>query len=218
MGEGFYAALGADFAFIQQNHIIRRADFIGQMCGPKHGEAGCCEIVDVIGDRFARAGIKADGRLIQQQKRGAMDQCTGDFHTSAMAAIERAKLLVNPIRHAETCERVGDAGIGSGARQAVQRREIAHVGAHRSIKIEGRLLEHHADLRQRLLSCAIDAISADFDDFGRGADEAGQHRNQCRFARTIRAKKRCEPAALNCKRDIAQGLFGAPRVAQIFDL
>lgn len=218
MGEGVYTALGADLAFMQQDQIIGRADFIGQMRGPKDGKAGCGQIVDVIGDRFARAGVQADGGFIQQQKCGAMDQGAGDFHAPAMAAIERAEFLIDPLRHAQTRQRVQNPRVGGGAGQAMQRREIPHIGAHRGIQIKGLLLKHHANLRQCFLPRAVDAMPADFDNAGRGADQARQHRNQRGFARAIRAKKRGEPAALHRKRDIAQGGFCAPRVAQIYDV
>ena len=214
MGDVLDAALGADFAFVQQDQIVAWADFIGEMRGPENREAGGRKIVDVVGDREAGACVKADGGFIEQQKRGAMDQRAGDFHASAMAAIERAEFLVDAFKHAQTGEGILYSGLRDRAGQPVQRREIPHVRAHGGIEIQSGLLKYNADLRQRFLAGAVDAISADLDDPGRGPDEPCERRDQRGFARAIWAKKGSEPPLSHGKGHISQGRFCAPRVAQ----
>ena len=76
-----------DARAVQNNKVVRRAHFVGEMGGPQDGGAFIGEGVYMGGDRQACSGIQPHSRFIKQQHRRVMDQRARYFGTSPVPSV-----------------------------------------------------------------------------------------------------------------------------------
>ena len=103
----------------QQKHAIRPGKRrVGPLLGQNHGGAG---LTDDAHERVKKAlggnRVKAGGRLIKQQERGAHRHDGGKVQKLLLPAGERGDIAPEPVFNAEERRRLGDAGTNLGIRQ-----------------------------------------------------------------------------------------------------
>ena len=65
---------GQNAAPMQDDQLIAIAHFVGQVRCPEYTEPLRRKVMNMVGDRRPRRGIKAHGRLIKQQNLGIVQQ------------------------------------------------------------------------------------------------------------------------------------------------
>ena len=111
-----------------------------------------------------------------------------------------------------------DEGLRDRARHAVQAGMEHQVGGHRQFEIEGRLLEHDAELRQRRHRIARHVVAHHLDAAGVGDEQAGEQLKQRRFAGAVRAQERDELAGAHVEADAVERPYRAVAFDDIVDV
>ena len=101
--------------------------------------------LEVVEDRVAALRIDADGRLVEQQDVGIVQQAGGQVQPPLHAAAEGLHAIVRAVGEADQVERGVDRLVERGARQAVERAEEAEVRARGQLVVEREILRHEAD-------------------------------------------------------------------------
>ncbi|MNI49848.1 hypothetical protein D3C73_1044830 [compost metagenome] len=139
---------------MQDQQVIAGLHFIQQVGGPQHTDALLVtQAAQVLVERQAAGRVEADAGFIQQQQARLVQQCPGDFHPTAMAAIELAYPFATPLGQRLARQFGIHADRALAPRQAVQCRVITQVLLDAQIQVQCALLEHHAQLLQRRARC-----------------------------------------------------------------
>ena len=112
-----------------------------------------------------------------------------------------AGLVAGAILEREPRKLVVDTRLRGRARHAVQAGMEHQVGGDRQLEIEGRLLEHDAELGQCRHRIARHVVAHDLDAAGVGDEQAGEQLEQRRLAGAVRAEQRDELARLYLEAD-----------------
>ncbi len=107
--------------------------------------------------------VEPDGRLVEQQKPRIVDKGPNEFDPAAQTARQLAHLVVPPIGKIRPRELLLDAGPRAPARHPAQRRVVKQVLLDTEVKVERRLLEHHAEQCQRVERFAPDIVPVNTD-------------------------------------------------------
>ena len=161
-----------------------------------------------------RGRIEADGRLVEEQDRGIVQQGGGELRPHALAERELAhRLGQQPLEPQHGHELVASAAI-------VRRRHAVDVGQqieavdHRQVPPElAALAEHHADARDMAHAVLVRHEAADLDPAARRPQDAGQDLDGRRLAGAVGADEGQQLAGLETERDIDQGVDLAPTPA-----
>ena len=114
-----------------------------------------------------------------------MQQRTGKLDPAAVAAAELRRFVVGAVGKPEAGQFGFDPRLGDAARNAVQAGVKQQIGGDRQFEIEGRLLEHDADLRQRRYGVAAHVVAHHLDGPRIRDEQAGQQLKQRRFAGAV---------------------------------
>src|SRR3712207_762192 len=160
--------------------------------------------MDVLDDRLARGNVEADGRLVQQEEPGVVEKGAGDLHATPVPAVEVAHPLAGALCHAEPIEFPLDPGVRLPQRQAAKESEISEILANRQVEVEGRLLEHDAERRERASPDRTDVHAADVDPPFARLDQSRDEREQRRLAGSVRSQERREGAKPDLEADAVE--------------
>jgi hypothetical protein len=160
--------------------------------GVQDGGAALGEGEDELPEAVALARVERGARLVEQQHLGLAQQADRDVHALAVAAGERADLVVGALAQVGLVEHPIDRLVR--VLTPLEAREQPQVLGHRELAVEGRLLRDPADLGGRLRDRALV-----------GALDPGEDREERRLAGAIRPDDPHELAALGADRHAAKG-------------
>ncbi|MNZ81249.1 hypothetical protein D3C78_999090 [compost metagenome] len=160
-------------------------------------------------ERLAAGRVEAGAGLVEQQELRLVQQRAGDLHPAAVAAVERAHRLAAAFGELLAPQFQLDALGGQRARQAVQGGVVAQVLLDGQVQIEGALLEHHADLRQRAARLLADRAVAEADVAFLQVVEAGEQGDQGRLAGAVGAEQGVEASGHQGEVELDQRLARA---------
>ena len=213
------AAGGADAAAVKHDHLVIRRDLVDQMRRPQHGDAVVAgERMHVLDQTPAGRHVEADGRLVQQQQRRAVQQRARHLDAPAVAAAQPAHLVAAALGQLQPLELDGDAPLRLARAQPVQPREVAQVLQDRQIEVERRLLEDDAHRRQGPRRGLAQVAAADPHGAALAVEQAGQQGEQRRLAGAVRPEQRGERARLDGEGDAVEPEAVAITEAEIVDL
>ena len=151
-----------------------------KMRRPQHAEAFLLDQrAHDVDDALARADVEADGRLVEQQQRGLMQQRAGDLDAPGLAAGKVAHFLVargRRARRAAVPRAVAPARFAA-ARCRASAQWYSRFWRQRQIEIERAALEHDAEPLQRRRGAAPDVVAENADLAGDVVVEAGDSAN-----------------------------------------
>ena len=116
-------AIGQPLGFL---HVMRRVE--ERLAAPLEG-------LEVVEDRVAALRIDADGRLVEQQDIGVVENPGGEIEAPLHAAAEVLDAIADAIAEADEIDRRGDRGVERAAGQAEQRAEEPQVVARRQLVV-----------------------------------------------------------------------------------
>ena len=100
----------ADAPLVQQHNAIVAGDLIDEVGCPEHAHAPLLDEPAHDGKRaLARGDIEADGRLVQQQAGGIVQQRPRDLDAPCLAAGQRPHLVVGSVGQADLGQRLDRA-------------------------------------------------------------------------------------------------------------
>ncbi len=166
-------------------HVVRRVE---------QRLAAAAQLLEVVEDGVAALRIDADGRLVEDQDVGVVDQRGGDVEAPLHAAAEGRRLVLGAIGQADQLQRRVDALAQQRAGEAVERAEQLQVGGGAEVLVDRELLRHDADaaLGARAVLgqlAGAHAPLADEDPAAVGGDQAAEHRHRRRLAGAVRPEQ-----------------------------
>ena len=158
--------------------------------------------------RHAQLRVEVRQRLVHQEGLRLAHHRAAHRDALALAAGERAGLAVEQRLEAERLRDLVDALLAHGLRHLAQLQAEAEVVAHRHVRVERVVLEHHRDVALARLHVG-DVGVADRDRAVGDLLEAGDHPQQRRLAAAGRADQHHELAVRDLERDLVDGLDAA---------
>ena len=184
-------------------HVVRRQ---------QHGGAGARQAADQL-PRVATAGrVEAGGGLVEEEQLGVADDAEPDIEASLLAARQPLDALVRLLGQPDQLDHLVDRPrvrvVAGVARQ--------HL-AHRVVRLDGELLEHHADLcAQPALGGVVGRVDAErLDAPGAARAEALEDLDRRRLAGAVGAEQREHLALLHLEADVVHGHGVAVGLGQV---
>src|SRR5205807_8396914 len=153
-------------ALSDQAPVIEDSDAVAQALrllhvvgGVEDREALGAESLDVVEDGRSALGVDADGRLIEHEQPGPVEEPGGDVQPTLHTARVLLHSVVSPVSQAAELETRLQSLVPLTASQPVQAREEAQVLPTAEIGVEGDLLGYVADGRLRLGSALVDRLA-----------------------------------------------------------
>ena len=130
--------------------------------GDDHGEVALlAQRLHVLPQPPARLRIEADGRLVEEQHAGVVDEGARDLEPPLHAGGERPHQGVAPIRELDEMQHLVDPALAPRRRHAIDEAMEIEVLVDGQAIVEGRLLEHDAEAAPRLQRVGDDVDAAD---------------------------------------------------------
>ncbi len=164
----------------------------------------------------AELGVEVGERLVHQHERRLDDDGARDGDALLLAAGELAGELVFLALEADQGDRLVDAARRLGLRHAAHHQAEADVLAHRHVREQGVVLEHHAEAAL-LRAERVDAAFVEPDAAAGRGQEPGDAVQRGRLAAAGGAKQGDELALLDRQRDVAERVEGAEVAAQLLE-
>ena len=175
---------------VQHEHAIGGFGFLDQVRRPQHAGVAFAYIGAHRGEQIAPGlRVEPDGGLVHQHQHRPVQQRAHQLDLAAIAAGELAHRTLEVVAEAHGSTGALHALVRDAAPQPVQVGMKLQVLLHAQVEIERQLLEHHADEAQRGHRIALQRMTADADFAGVGDEQPGQHLEQRRLARTVRAEE-----------------------------
>ncbi len=135
-----------DTALMQQRQAIAAVRFIQNVRGQQDGHTLlAAQLLDVLPQLAARAGVQARRSFIHQQDDRPMQQTFGDLDAALQASGKLLHNVIAPVREAETRHDLLHAIAQLGAGEAVQMTLAAQVLSNGQSLIQALRLEHDSD-------------------------------------------------------------------------
>ena len=168
--------------------VLHLLDVMG---GDHDGDAALgAEAPQIAPDALARLGVEADGRLVEQQDLGIMDQRAGDLEPALHARGQRAHRLRRPVGELDEVQHLLDAVAPQLARHAEDEAMQLEVLAHRQAVVEARLLEDDAEPPAGGERLSRDIGTADQRDAAVGRQDGAEDVHQRRLAGAVGSEQR----------------------------
>ncbi len=162
----------------------------------------------------AQLRVEVRQRLVEEEHRRLADDRAAHRDALALAAGERARLAVEKRAELEDLRRPLHARVDVGRRHPADPEPVGHVLAHRHVRVERVVLEHHRDVAVLRLE-PVDDARADRDLAGRDRLEPGNHPQERRLAATRRTDDHDELAVGDVGRDAVDHLELAVLLADV---
>src|SRR5262245_12441588 len=134
---------------MQHHDEVGLPNLVEQMRRPQHAEALLLDQrAHDVDDALTRTDVEADGRLVEQQERGLMQQRAGDFEAPRLAAGKVANFLLRAVGEADDLQRSLAAAARLPAADAVQGAVVKQVLLQCQVEIESAALKNDAKALQ----------------------------------------------------------------------
>ena len=189
-------AVGAHLAFPQHHHARPLAHLVDQVRGPEHGEPLlAAQAAHMVEQEGAARRVEPDGRLVEQQEPRAGQEGARDLGAAPLPAGQVARPLRRAVAQAHALQLARRPRPRLRPRQPVQRRVVEQAFPHRQVGVERRLLEHHAERRQRPPRVAPEVGAEDADRrLARRVEQARRQREERALAGAVRPEQHRELA------------------------
>ncbi|MPL88368.1 hypothetical protein SDC9_34388 [bioreactor metagenome] len=197
------AALLGDAALLHHHDAVRHHQRLGLVMGD-HDEGDADLLVQVLHldlHLLAEFRIERRERLVEQQHLRFAHDGAGKGDALALPARELLGTQLHLVEEADELERVMHLGLDLEPAEALDLKPIADVLAHRHVREEGIVLEHHVDLAL-VGRVPGDVLVGQPDGAGGGRLEAADHPQKRGFPAARGAEQRDEFAVLDRQRDI----------------
>ena len=175
------------------------------MGGDDDGEiALLAQRLHVLPQPPARLRIEADGRLVEEQHAGVMDERARDLEPSFHAGRERPHQAVAPLRELDQMQHLVDPALAPRRRHAIDEAVEIEVLVHGQAIVERGLLEHHAEAAPRLQRMGDDVDAADPRGAAVGLEDGAEDVEQRGLAGAVRAEQREQLVRPHREADIVQ--------------
>ena len=212
-------ALRDDFTVINDSDSLCDAGgFVHVMGGEKDGYAfGFVDMFDVVPELVAALGVEAEGRLIEEENLGNLEEAAGDFQAAFHAAGKGFDEAVAAVPELEKFEQLFGAFGAETAGDAVEDAVNVHVFAGGEFVVETGILEYDAEAFARfvLLFGRIEAVEREA--VAGGFQQRREHLDRGRFACAVGAEKSKKFARFDRECDATDGTEVAEGLHQILD-
>ena len=159
------------------------------------------ELLEESPDPAALARVEAEGRLVEEEDRRAVEDPAREVERAPHAARERPDAHLAPVLEPEQVERLVDPDLALLAGQAVEAGAEAQVLVGGQVEVEGGLLEDDADLPANPERIGLDVEPRDLDASPGGLEQRRQHADRRRLAGPVRAQEAEELAGADVEVD-----------------
>ena len=171
-----------------RDRVAQRVGLFHRVCGEEQRRlAAPAQRAQLVPDPRARGHVEARGRFVEEQHAGAVEQPARDLDAAAQATRELAHRLVGVLGEAEPLDPISRA-LG-GRVEVEQPRVQRELLARGQLRVERRLLEHHADLPPHRGAFAHHVVSEQERRTGGRREQRGEHTHRRRLARPVRAEQ-----------------------------
>ena len=209
-------AVGQQAALADDDDALgQRLDVVHVVGRQQHGHALLAvEPPHEVAHRELRRRIEPDGRLVEEQDRGIVQQGGGELRAHALAERELAHRLVEQrLEPQHGHELVAPAAIARGLDAVDVGQQIEAVD-HRQVPPElGALAEHHADARHVAHAVLVRHQAVHLDPAAGRPQDARQDLHGRGLARAVGADEGQQLAGFEAERDVDQGMDLAPAPA-----
>src|SRR5215211_2056095 len=144
---------GDDPALVDDGDAVAVLGLVHVVGGDEHGDLlAAVQLLQVVPDRGPGLGVEADGRLIQEQHPGRVQQPPGDLEASPHAAREGLDQVATALPEVDHGQDLLAALAGGGPVDPVQLPVEAQVLLGSQVGVQGRLLEDEADVAAYLVA------------------------------------------------------------------
>src|SRR5262245_49787255 len=175
------------------------------------------QLLDVGPDRGAGLRIEPDRRLVEEQYPGRVQQPAGDLQPPLHAAGVGADQAGPPVPQPDHLEHLAAAGRQHGLGHPVQLGVEAQVLLGAEVLVQGRILEHQADVAADLVPGPDHVVTGHPSGAGARVDQCAQHLDGGGLAGPVRPEKAEHLAGGNLEIDPANRLDLAVALGQSGD-
>ena len=163
-------------------------------------------------------GVEIGERLVEQEGLGMAHDRPPHGDALALAAGQLARLAVEQLAQVEEARRLVDALVDRALRKFAQLERKRDVLAHRHLRIERVVLEHHRDVAVARRDI-VDDLAVDRDRAAADRFQPGDHAQQRRLSAAGRADENHELAVVDLEIDRLDGgdRAAAERLAQLLE-
>ena len=165
----------------------------------------------------AQRRIQVGQRLVEEEDRRLLHHRAADRHALPLAAGELPRLARQQRVELQHPRRFLDAAVDLGLGQLDVAQAEGQVVAHRHVRIQRVVLEHHGQLPQARRRMG-DVLPADQDASGRHFLQPGDHAQQAGLAAARRAEEHDELARRHVERQVGDDLHRAIALADLLQL
>ncbi len=214
---------------VERDHlaVVDDGDTVTERVGLLHvvgrqhdGDAGLAvQACDVLADGLSRAGVEADGRFVEKEDGGFVEQPAGEFQPAGHPAGVLADRLVAVGGEVHQVEDRLDALAPVLATHPVQPAVEPEVLEAGELLVEGGFLEDDADTRPDRAGCVADVVAGDAGGPLARPEEGTQGVDERRLAGAVRPQQAQYLALGDRDRDVVDGdqVTVAPREPVDFD-
>src|SRR6185437_2041434 len=191
---------------MQNDDMIVVVNLVDQMGRPKDADSLVVdETSHDLENPGARLDVKPRRRLIEQQHARPVQERPGDLHSPHLAAGKEAHLVVGAVGEADAGELDRLPRARFAPADAMQGAVIGEVLRDAEIGIEGALLEHDAEQRQRGAAVGRD-VATENSHISRSTHiKMRDHREQRALARAVQAQQHSKTGWRDIETDFVQG-------------
>ncbi len=188
---------GPGLALLHDPAVVDDRDAAGELVGllqvlrgqQDRGAALAVQVADLLPQRHPAHRVEARGRLVEEQHLGLVHERQGQVEPTAHAARVGADPAVGGRRQPHPLEELAAAALGDLGRDAEEHGlEVHELGAGHQ-RVDGRVLEGHADAPSDLAGVAHDVESGHGGSAARGLQQRGQHPHGGGLPRPVRTEE-----------------------------
>src|SRR6516162_6256092 len=185
------SVVGEYEAVVDDADAVAALHFFDVVGGDDDGEVALlAQLLHVLPQPSARLRVEADGRLVEEQYAGVMDEGARDFEPALHAGRERPHQAFAPIRELDEMQHLVDPALAPRRRHAIDEAMEVEIFIYGQAIVERRLLEHHAETAPRLQRVRDHVDAADPRGAAVGLEDGAEDVEQRGLAGAIRAEQR----------------------------
>ena len=193
-------------AAVQHQQAVAALRLVGAVGADNHRQGlGAAQAAEQLPGAVEGAQIQAGGGLVQEQQLRPMDEGPRQLQAPPHAPGEGIHPGRRPVGQAHVAQQLGGPGLGHGWRHRVQAGRQVQVVAHAQLRIQARVLEHHAHAGPQGLGMLHDGGPIQPDGAVVGPELAGEAAHQRRLAAAVGAQDAEDLAGPHLEADVRQG-------------
>ena len=206
---------GLDLAVVDDGDAVAVLGLVHVVGGHEDGDADLvAQRADVLPDGVARLRVEPDGRLVEEEHLGVVQQPAGDLQPALHAAGEGAHERMAPVGQPDDVEHVLDALLADAARDVVEHGVELQVLIGREPVVERGVLEDHADRLPHAGRLGGDVVAGQLGPAAGRPEQGREHVDGRALAGAVRAEEAEDLALVDLEIDGIDGPEGAEVLAE----